>query len=942
MISLNATQQALVDSTSKEVCWLFEVVTVAPVTYYWSTKTWTDTADELYFGSDRLYFDADTLEFGAGGQAYTFKILPESFRGVTLQSNLSQYGTYVPNELEFEITNSGNVLTDSDFNNAEVHLKLVLTDGPTTEIIRQWKYIVETAKGYYQKIKFTCKDFVASVMEGDYPNGKYIDEIFDPYSDDLMPNDAPAYCIPIPFGTCYIPLRVVSSTGYCKCYFLGSDDYTFTVAEVTSPRSLDCRQIWGSGDADFRILSKTDQQVQTDWKLLYPHLMIIDGSLYSGTHTGANDAAILTDSGSSWTNDVLIGRRVINSTDSSAAYITDNDGTTITGTLSGGTDNNWDTGDAYYIQSSGIWVVNGKYQEILAKFSRNDTSSVTAPGDVLEWVLEDMGVASADIDSAGTFTSCNTTYSGWGLAFNGAFYFKRLRTKIIAELLNSCNSVIDVDTKVKLRVLSKTSQKTLTNADILSDSFKTTFLKPNEFDSGVVSFQETGKPQDIFLKITVPAKSTKVNPSKEILNIPFVQDSQDIQALGTLYYQRKNLMESRSTFNAKSNCLALQPHDAITINHANYGGSYDVVVDKMTIASDCTTSFTVIKYSENLDDFGDLSPVAASIGGGAGAAFLNRTTWSTVVSGPDHITPGTGYGPHVLPGKLRIGESATNCLYADSYMGYISVLVSGTTRARMGNLNGLLDYSTDVYGFACSKDANTYVAIDPTNGVRISAANASAITIKSGGDIDLEAGGDINMQSITGTSDSSTSNINFVTQNRTISLRTSYDNDSLNIITDSDGNGVIYIGVDLNASTRKRPSYFGVEASNDIHFLLWYDANGFCRFDMDKNATVAELDLQAQSGAGKLARIYMYADTSDSKYIRVTADDFFPSANNTTSFGVAGNSYLNVFTYTLSLPEIGSAPTPVSNYGQLFTKADNLLYFCDGDGTEYTVNLTAT
>jgi hypothetical protein len=72
-------------------------------------------------------------------------------------------------------------------------------------------------------------------------------------------------------------------------------------------------------------------------------------SIATGSHTGSNDAAILTDSTKSFTADELIGYRIYNTTDGSDGLITDNDATTVTATLSGGTGNDWDTSDAYII-----------------------------------------------------------------------------------------------------------------------------------------------------------------------------------------------------------------------------------------------------------------------------------------------------------------------------------------------------------------------------------------------------------------------------------------------------------------------------------------------------------------------------------------------------------------------------------------------------------------
>ncbi|MHA2068613.1 MAG: hypothetical protein ACXABY_29980, partial [Candidatus Thorarchaeota archaeon] len=65
------------------------------------------------------------------------------------------------------------------------------------------------------------------------------------------------------------------------------------------------------------------------------------------------NAATLTDSAASFTIDALIDDTVNNTTDGSSCVITDNDATTITCTLAGGTDNDWDTGDAYTVVPTG-------------------------------------------------------------------------------------------------------------------------------------------------------------------------------------------------------------------------------------------------------------------------------------------------------------------------------------------------------------------------------------------------------------------------------------------------------------------------------------------------------------------------------------------------------------------------------------------------------------
>ena len=70
----------------------------------------------------------------------------------------------------------------------------------------------------------------------------------------------------------------------------------------------------------------------------------------SGVHDGSTHSTIMTDSGESFVTDQLIGGTIYNNTDGSSGRITANDGTTITvASLTGGTDNDWDTNDKYTV-----------------------------------------------------------------------------------------------------------------------------------------------------------------------------------------------------------------------------------------------------------------------------------------------------------------------------------------------------------------------------------------------------------------------------------------------------------------------------------------------------------------------------------------------------------------------------------------------------------------
>ena len=71
---------------------------------------------------------------------------------------------------------------------------------------------------------------------------------------------------------------------------------------------------------------------------------------YIGDHTGDDAASKLTDSSASWTVDELVGFTIYNKTDGSSGTVTANTSTTVTATLSGGTDNDWDEDDEYIVQ----------------------------------------------------------------------------------------------------------------------------------------------------------------------------------------------------------------------------------------------------------------------------------------------------------------------------------------------------------------------------------------------------------------------------------------------------------------------------------------------------------------------------------------------------------------------------------------------------------------
>jgi hypothetical protein len=702
--------------------------------YHWSTKSYT--------------YDS---------QAYTSKIIADSFDAFTMSAPKSQYNMYVSNEFKFAIDNKDNTLTAADFKDAKVLITVITSDLSDDTVWYQWSMVIRQAHPNYQKIICKSVDFLARYIRGDYPNEAMAGDLFPALSTGSETENSDALTVPVPFGTAYIPLKCVTLTQYLRGYLLGPDANMFTVSEVRSPYNADEQQVWESTDADFRIATKTDRfSPSSDWKILFPFLIKPDG--YSGYHTGSNNASILTDANAAYAADELIDMRVVNDDDGSAAYVTDNAATTVEGTLSGGTDNDWDEGDDYHIEAPGLWAGGGEYQNIRAKISRNDLSSMTAPGDHMEYVFEDFGVPSDEIDTGGgsSFETSNTAYAAWDLAWNGAYYYLQDREKIVAAMLNMSHSTIDVTTKIELRTLSKTSVYTVTASEIIKGSFSYDPATESEYDSGHIAFQETGKPQDEFYRLRVPAKSDMDRPSSEVFNIPFVQDSQIAQALGILYYQRKLLKEASISFTVNEDLAGqVKPDQVITISGDDYGGTYDVVVDKIHVQKGLTLKFECTKYSVNLDDLTDLSPVAYTV-----TDDENVSVWRPVYAGPDSVTPGTGIVPHVIPGKLRVGV-ANNAIMIDPSQGlsriYTLDFVSGTAGRgmfmspdlfEMGNVfvRGLLRMAVLQYGSILAYGGSQYITKSAdVLAETMTALDASTLEIKNDSGASAWANGDILM-----------------------------------------------------------------------------------------------------------------------------------------------------------------------------------------------------
>jgi Ca2+-binding RTX toxin-like protein len=106
-----------------------------------------------------------------------------------------------------------------------------------------------------------------------------------------------------------------------------------------------------------------------------------------GQHTGANDAATLTNSGASFSSSA-IGSRVENIDDGSSCEVTATSATTLTCVLAGGTENKWDTGDFYRLRvGSPLAMLQVLLDNLDQIISAIDNVSGGALGDALDTQL---------------------------------------------------------------------------------------------------------------------------------------------------------------------------------------------------------------------------------------------------------------------------------------------------------------------------------------------------------------------------------------------------------------------------------------------------------------------------------------------------------------------------------------------------------------------------
>jgi len=262
--------------------------------------------------------------------------------------------------------------------------------------------------------------------------------------------------------------------------------------------------------------------------------------------------------------------------------------------------------------SAGFWYSGNRFLAPLTKFSVSggspDMSTMTDFADVLEYILEDMGVPSARIDSAGTFATAQGEITAETLTFNYGFFQHQDRQAVIANILNACNCYISVTDKIEMHWYDNTSQMTLTDEDV--KNFKVvSSATATIYDGAYVAFQESGEPQDELTKYAVAAdNSSYSNISSDTLNIPYYTNDQKAVRACQLWQQRKWYGDKKFSFDGKPAQIELMPDDTITINQGRYGGSYTALVDSIYIDQLGMPHITILRLDTTVENFDTNTP----------------------------------------------------------------------------------------------------------------------------------------------------------------------------------------------------------------------------------------------------------------------------------------------------------------------------------------------
>ena len=236
------------------------------------------------------------------------------------------------------------------------------------------------------------------------------------------------------------------------------------------------------------------------------------------------------------------------------------------------------------------------------------------------------------------------------------------------------------------------------------------------------------------------------------------------------------------------------------------------------------------------------------------------------------------------------------------------------------------------------------------------------------GDLDIKVGGDILLSTETGSDDNNRAIIQWNLNACNVKLGGDYDNKSIVFYPSSDDTARLDIGDDWGLGGSHRFHTISIKAGSELK-LSTYTAGALygAMLSLDKTVTSDRnaLYVHAQSSASYKAGFYCYTDESDTEaYIQMfgdlrIADDNYIGLGDSAGRIVFDDQATDEINFLSCVVGIGTStpsanadltleggaiclketttPTADTNYGKVYTKNDNKLYFQDGAGSEHEI-----
>jgi hypothetical protein len=565
-------------SKSLDVAWLFELGT-----YYWSTQDIT-----------------------IDGQAYSAKIDPASFSGVTISPAYNgAERLHTLEDITIEIPDSAGDYTSADFMGLDVDIYAYVDDGTNAGAVRKFKFTVISAKRIYEVLYLTLQDkFAYDKFEKLFPDTELVQNIWASAGDSAL-----GYCMPIPFGTAYIPLPSIfnyESITYENQTTLSVDADAFQILDSASGLGdfkLGYVTISGFAEGNNNGIFVVTAVSAGALTLAQSSILVDESAGESVTIKQNQRYYVLGEDTSTYTiEEVQSPDSFPTSTWNSTQYTfeqftkatykvfqaliqdADNDGTA---------------------ESNGLFLNGSKFDPISTKYSRADTATITNPADII-----------SDIIFGG---SVDAAFYNNSVTNDGAFPVKKYAYEWASEILKSSNAalVIAADGERVIKNLVPTAHGEINTSNIISDSVTFDPIIANEnYDGGIISIPKPDTPQHNLYNFKVGlGNSASTKPSNEILKLQFYQDSQEAQKMGILYFER--VVGKKADINAKAwtSLITSNPDFAIGLSGSLYDDAdgATIIPTSITIDEDMLVTIKGTQFNHELSVYDDLTPVALEI-----------------------------------------------------------------------------------------------------------------------------------------------------------------------------------------------------------------------------------------------------------------------------------------------------------------------------------------